>query len=114
VGVCLLAGKELITNESPVVNSSTLNTIDPQPNQPTTTTTTTAQEGSGDHKGAWRSRQNASLLLGLMNAFFKGGLMAHLEHGLQDRDLAVPLHIDACLKLLASNTTALNSSFTPF
>jgi hypothetical protein len=67
-----------------------------------------------DHKGAWRSRQNASLLLGLINAFFKGGLMAHLEHGLQDRDLAVPLHIDACLKLLASNTTALNSSFTPF
>lgn len=40
--------------------------------------------------------------------------MAHMEHGLQDRDLAVPLHIDACLKLLASNTTALNSSFTPF
>lgn len=75
--------------------------------------TPSPQEGA-DHKGAWRSRQNASLLLGLINAFFKGGLLAHMEHGLQDRDLAVPLHIDACLKLLASNTTALNSSFTPF
>jgi hypothetical protein len=37
-----------------------------------------------------------------------------MEPGLQDRDLAAPLHVDACLKLMASNTTALNSSFTPF
>jgi hypothetical protein len=71
------------------------------------------QEGM-DHRGAWRTRQNASLLLGLINSFFQGGLLVHLEHSLQERDLSVPLHIDATQKLLAGNTTALNMSFTPF
>ncbi len=33
---------------------------------------------------------------------------------LQERDLAVPLHIDACQKLLAHSTSALNNSFSPF
>lgn len=72
-----------------------------------------AQEGF-DHRGAWRTRQHAALLLGLLNSFFQGGLLVHLEHALQDRDLSVPLHIEATQKLLASNTTALNQSFTPF
>ena len=71
------------------------------------------QEGM-DHRGAWRTRQNASLLLGLINSFFQGGLLVHLEHSLQERDLSVPLHIDGLQKLLAGNTTALNMSFTPF
>jgi hypothetical protein len=33
---------------------------------------------------------------------------------MQERDLAVPLHIDAVQKLLAQSTTALNNSYTPF
>jgi hypothetical protein len=81
---------------------------------PTPTTTTTHPQEGFDHRGAWRTRQHAALLLGLINSFFQGGLLVHLEHALQDRDLSVPLHIEATQKLLASNTTALNQSFTPF
>lgn len=71
------------------------------------------QEGR-DNKNAWRTRQNASLLLDQINHFFRSGLVSSMEHVLQERDLAVPLHIEAIQKLLAGNTTALNMNFTPF
>lgn len=71
------------------------------------------QEGK-DNKNAWRTRQNASLLLDQINHFFRSGLVSSMEHVLQERDLAVPLHIEAIQKLLAGNTTALNMNFTPF
>lgn len=67
-----------------------------------------------DNRNAWRTRQNASLLLDQVNHFFRSGLVQAMEHVLQERDLAVPLHIEAIQKLLASNTTALNMNFTPF
>ena len=72
-----------------------------------------AQEGK-DNKNAWRTRQNASLLLDQINHFFRSGLVSSMEHVLQERDLAVPLHIEAIQKLLAGNTTAVNMNFTPF
>lgn len=71
------------------------------------------QEGQ-ESKGAWRARQNASIVLALLNQFFKGALLSHMEHGLQDRDLSVPMHVDKALKLLDHSTTTLNMSFTPF
>ncbi|WIA31955.1 hypothetical protein OEZ86_002812 [Tetradesmus obliquus] len=71
------------------------------------------QEGK-DNRGAWRTRQNASLLLEEINNFFRSGLVSAMEHVLQERDLSLPLHIDATQKLLAGNTTALNMNFTPF
>jgi len=69
---------------------------------------------SKDNKGAWRTRQNASLLLELINNFFRTRLVQAMPHNLQEQDLAVPLHIDALQKLLAGNTTAVNQNFTPF
>jgi hypothetical protein len=69
---------------------------------------------SKDNKGAWRTRQNASLLLDQLNQFFRASLVSQNEHMLQERDLAPPLHVDATQKLLAGNTTALNMNFTPF
>lgn len=71
------------------------------------------QEGK-DNRGAWRTRQNAQLLLEEVNGFFRSALVSAMEHVLQERDLALPLHIDATQKLLAGNTTALNMNFTPF
>lgn len=67
-----------------------------------------------EHKGAWRTRQNASLLLEHINKFFRSHLVQAIPHNLQEQDLAMPLHIDCTQKLLAGNTTALNQSFTPF
>jgi hypothetical protein len=77
------------------------------------TATSCLQEGK-DNRGAWRTRQNASLLLEEINNFFRSGLVSAMEHVLQERDLSLPLHIDATQKLLAGNTTALNMNFTPF
>eukprot|EP00775_Hariotina_reticulata_P004797 gene4797-5047_t len=69
---------------------------------------------SKDNKGAWRTRQNASLLLEFINNFFRTRLVQAMPHNLQEQDLAVPLHIDALQKLLAGNSTAVNQNFTPF
>lgn len=72
------------------------------------------QEGTLEQKGAWRARQHAYVMLGLLNQFFKSCLLAHLEHGAADRDLELPQHAERARQLLAQNTTALNMSYTPF
>lgn len=69
---------------------------------------------SKDNRGAWRTRQNAQLMLEEVNKFFKSVLVSTMEHVLQERDLTPPLHVDATQKLLAGNTTVLNMNFTPF
>lgn len=87
----------------------------PAPHRVTAAAPPTHQRQEGkDNKNAWRTRQNASLLLDQINHFFRSGLVQAMEHVLQERDLAVPLHIEAIQKLLAGNTTALNMNYTPF
>ncbi|CAD7699455.1 unnamed protein product [Ostreobium quekettii] len=71
------------------------------------------QEGH-DHKGAWRSRQNASILLDVLNHHFRSIMTRYLEHDITEKDLELPMHASQTQKLLAENSSAANMSYTVY
>lgn len=65
-------------------------------------------------QGAWRGRQNAAAALDVVDNFYSAVLSGTLQHDLQPKDLDLPLHSDRAHKLLADNTTAINTSYTVY
>ncbi|KAK9868824.1 hypothetical protein WJX84_006782 [Apatococcus fuscideae] len=69
---------------------------------------------SKENQGAWRGRQNAAAALDVVDNFFTAVLSGTLNHGLQSKDLDLPMHSDKAHKLLAENTAAINMSYTVY
>ncbi|KAL6780540.1 CGL46 [Auxenochlorella protothecoides x Auxenochlorella symbiontica] len=69
------------------------------------------QEGGGGQRGAWRGRQNASVAVRGLDAFFKSMLTASMGNDLLSKDLGLPAHSDRAHKLLAENLSGINHSY---
>lgn len=62
-------------------------------------------------QGAWRGRQNASVAVRGLDAFFKSMLTASMGNDLLSKDLGLPAHSDRAHKLLAENLSGINHSY---
>lgn len=68
-------------------------------------------EGASGTHGAWRGRQNASVVLSCVENFFKHEISTHLGSDLQPKDLDPPQHVQRAKALLSKGTNRVDQSF---
>lgn len=68
-------------------------------------------EGAGGTHGAWRGRQNASIVLACVGNFYKHEISACMGSDLQAKDLDAPQHFQRASALLSKGSNRVDQSF---